>query len=69
LLGAADALRRAIHVPLYESERADFDVEVAKVRALLGAEAFEVQWDIGTSSTLERALEEARATRRRQPHR
>jgi predicted ATPase/DNA-binding XRE family transcriptional regulator len=69
LLGAADALRRAIHVPLYESERADFDVEVAKVRTLLGAEAFEVQWDIGTSSTLERALEEARATRRRQPHR
>jgi hypothetical protein len=30
---------------------------------LLGDESFDVQWRIGTSMTLDRALEEARKTR------
>jgi predicted ATPase/DNA-binding XRE family transcriptional regulator len=63
LLGAAEALRRAMRSPVFPSERASYDAEVAHVRAMLGDESFDVQWRIGTSITLERALEEARATR------
>ena len=63
LLGAADALRRTIRFPVFPSERAEYEAEVAEIRATLGDESFNVQWQIGTSITLERALEEARATR------
>ncbi|HEX3459008.1 MAG TPA: tetratricopeptide repeat protein [Candidatus Baltobacteraceae bacterium] len=63
LFGAADALRRAIGSPLFPAERADYETEVDAVRAKLGAEAFDAQWSIGKSITLERALEEARETR------
>jgi predicted ATPase/transcriptional regulator with XRE-family HTH domain len=63
LFGAADALRRFIGSPLFPSERADFEAELAVVRAMLGNEAFDVQWRIGASITLERALDEARETR------
>jgi predicted ATPase len=62
LLGAADALRRTIHLPIFPSERADYEDEIATVRAMLGDDAFDVQWRIGSSITLERALEEARET-------
>lgn len=60
LLGAADALRRTLRSPLFPSERADYEAEMAKVRAMLGDESFDVQWRVGSSITLERALEEAR---------
>jgi predicted ATPase len=63
LLGAADAGRRTIRAPITPAERNDYESTVASVRAMLGDAAFDVQWRIGTSSTLERALEEARATR------
>jgi predicted ATPase/DNA-binding XRE family transcriptional regulator len=63
LLGAGDALRSAIGSPLFPSERTSYDADVAKVREMVGPEAFDVQWRIGSSITLERALEEARATR------
>jgi tetratricopeptide (TPR) repeat protein len=62
LLGAADALRRTLRSPLFPSERADYEAEIAKVRAMLGDESFDVQWRVGSSVTLERALEEARET-------
>jgi predicted ATPase/DNA-binding XRE family transcriptional regulator len=64
LLGAGDALRRTIRSPVFPSERAEYEADVAKVRGLLGDAAFDVQWRIGASVTLERALEEARETRR-----
>ena len=63
LLGAADALRRAIGSPLFPAERADYEAEVDAVRTKLGAEVFDAQWRIGASITFERALEEARETR------
>ncbi len=61
LLGAADALRRAIGSPLFASERADYDADVARLRALLGDATFDVQWSLGTSLTIERAIADARA--------
>jgi hypothetical protein len=63
LLGAADALRITIHSPIFPSERADYENELAEVRAMLGPDAFDIQWRLGASITLERALAEARATR------
>jgi hypothetical protein len=60
LLGAAHALRTAIGSALFPAERAECEAEVAAVRATLGDEAFLVQWRIGLSMTLERALDEAR---------
>ncbi|HXO18206.1 MAG TPA: tetratricopeptide repeat protein [Candidatus Dormibacteraeota bacterium] len=60
LLGAGDALRRAIGSPVFPSEKTDYDAEVARVRSMLGSEPFDVQWRIGGSITLQRALEEAR---------
>jgi hypothetical protein len=61
LLGAGDALRRAMGSPLFPAEREEYETEVAAVRQTLGDSAFETQWRIGTSMTLERALEEALA--------
>ena len=60
LLGAAEALRRTIGTPVFPSERADYEAELARVRGMLGDEAFDVQWRIGASITLERALQQAR---------
>ncbi|MGC1379849.1 MAG: tetratricopeptide repeat protein [Candidatus Baltobacteraceae bacterium] len=60
LFGAADSLRRAIGLALFPSERADYDSEIASVRAMLGSDAFDIQWRIGATITLERALAEAR---------
>jgi predicted ATPase/DNA-binding XRE family transcriptional regulator len=63
LLGAAHVLRHTIGYAIFPSERADYEAELGKVRAMLGDAAFDVQWRIGTSITLERALDEARAAR------
>ncbi|HEX3671246.1 MAG TPA: tetratricopeptide repeat protein [Candidatus Cybelea sp.] len=63
LFGAADALRRTIHSPLFPSDRAEYEAAIASMRGQLGDDAFDVQWRIGSSITLERALEEARQTR------
>jgi predicted ATPase/DNA-binding XRE family transcriptional regulator len=64
LLGAADALRRTIRSPVFAAELADYETETAKVRKMLGGNVFDVQWRIGASITLERAVQEARETRR-----
>ncbi len=63
LFGAADSLRRTIHSPMFPSERAQYEASVESTRSMLGADAFDAQWRIGASITLERALEEARQTR------
>jgi predicted ATPase/DNA-binding XRE family transcriptional regulator len=62
LFGAADALRTTLRSPLFPAERAEYEAELARVRVMLGDDAFDVQWRIGASNTLERALEEARET-------
>ena len=63
LFGAGDAIRGTIRSPLFPSERAGYDATIASMRGELGDEAFDVQWRIGSSITLERALAEARQTR------
>jgi len=62
LLGAADALRRSIGTTLFPSEMRNYEASVASIRAMLGDEAFDVQWRIGASVTLQRAIEEARCS-------
>ncbi|HLX26696.1 MAG TPA: hypothetical protein VKR05_06860, partial [Candidatus Cybelea sp.] len=62
LFGASDALRHTMHLQRY-GEPGEYEAEVAKMRQMLGTEAFDVQRRIGASLTLERALEEARQTR------
>lgn len=64
LLGAADALRRSIGTTLFPSQLPHYEASMATLREVLGDEAFDVQWRIGSSSTLARALEEARATKK-----
>ncbi len=63
LLGAADAIRRTIRSPLFPSELAEYEATVASMRGMLGDDAFDAQWHVGSSVTLERALEEARETK------
>jgi predicted ATPase/transcriptional regulator with XRE-family HTH domain len=60
LLGAGHTLRSATGSAVFPADRAEYDAEVAAVRATLGDDAFLVQWRIGLSMTLERALDEAR---------
>ncbi|MGA7356910.1 MAG: hypothetical protein WBW76_15915, partial [Candidatus Cybelea sp.] len=52
--------RTTLRSPLFPAERDEYEAELARVRAVLGDDAFDVQWRIGASNTLERALEEAR---------
>lgn len=59
LLGAADALRQAISSRLTSSVRADYERDVAAVRAALGNEAFAAAWADGRAMTLEQAIEHA----------
>ncbi|HYL27011.1 MAG TPA: tetratricopeptide repeat protein [Candidatus Nitrosotalea sp.] len=63
LYGAGEALRSAIGSPLFPSERIEYEISVAQVRAMIEPEAFDVQWRIGASITFDRALAEAHATR------
>ncbi|MGB8909232.1 MAG: tetratricopeptide repeat protein [Candidatus Cybelea sp.] len=61
LLGAAQTLRNTIGLPIFPIERERHDAEVSAIRGCLGDDAFLVQWRIGISMTLERALDEARS--------
>jgi len=45
------------------AERLEYETEVGSLRRALGDDVFDVQWRIGASATLQRAIEEARATR------
>jgi len=63
LMGAGEALRSTMGSPMFPSERPHYEASVASLRAMMSPEVFDAQWRIGSSITLERALEEARATR------
>ncbi len=56
LLGAAQALREAIHVPLAPVEQADYEPCVVDVSAMLGAEAFAAIWAEGRALSQEQAV-------------
>ncbi len=59
LFGAAEALREAANVPLPPADRADYDHNVAAVRAQLDEAAFAKAWAEGRAMTLEQAVEYA----------
>jgi predicted ATPase/DNA-binding SARP family transcriptional activator len=56
LFGAAEALREAIQSPMAPNERADYDREVASVRALLTEAAFDAAWAEGRAMLLAQIL-------------
>ena len=59
LLGAADQLRRAVEADMSPWERAEYDREVAALRAELSPEAFARVWDEGRSLSIDAAVEHA----------
>ena len=56
LLGAAEALRRAIGAPLTPADRSEYDARVAAARAQLGDGAFAAVWAEGRAMSLEQAV-------------
>ena len=56
LLGAADALRRALGRPITRELRKGRDEDRAVARAALGQDAFETAWAEGRAMTLEQAV-------------
>ncbi len=56
LLGAAEALREVIAVPLMPADRANYEQAVRVARAQLGERAFAAAWAEGRSMTPEQAL-------------
>lgn len=56
LLGAAAALREAIHAPLPDYERAVYDPIVAALQASLGQQSYAEAWAIGRSLPLEQIV-------------
>src|SRR5436853_427788 len=56
LMGAAEALHEALHIPVPYCSRADHDRAVAAARAALGEEAFAAAWAEGRAMTLEQAI-------------
>jgi predicted ATPase/class 3 adenylate cyclase len=61
LLGAADALRKAIAAPIGGGEKTDHDMLVAAARAALDEAAFNAAWNEGAILTPEQAIELALA--------
>lgn len=59
LLGAAAALRAAMHIPLPVVDRAAHDRIVAAARTALGDDAFAAAWAAGQALPLEQAIDEA----------
>ncbi|HLY29967.1 MAG TPA: tetratricopeptide repeat protein [Ktedonobacterales bacterium] len=59
LWGAATALRREIHLLMSPHARATYDLEVARIRLELGAEAFASAWAQGEGLPQEQAIEYA----------
>jgi len=59
ILGAAASLRSTIGSPLFPAEQADYDRELERLRAALGAAAFSKQWHNGEFMSIDRAVEEA----------
>jgi hypothetical protein len=61
LLGAAEALRRVIAMPLPPVERPGHAATVMALRAALGEPTFAVAWEAGQAMTLEEVVAEALA--------
>jgi len=61
LLGAAEAARRAVGIPVQATNQALHDRGVAEARAALGAAAFEAAWAAGEALSLDEAVAEALA--------
>jgi predicted ATPase/transcriptional regulator with XRE-family HTH domain len=59
LLGAADALREEISMPMYPGERPPYEQAFAAAHARLGKERFAAAWAEGRVLPLDRAVEEA----------
>ncbi len=59
LLGAAAALRAAMHTPLPVVDRAAHDRIMAAARTALGDDAFAAAWAAGQALPLEQAIDEA----------
>jgi non-specific serine/threonine protein kinase len=59
LLGWADALRKAINLPVQSGDRADYDSFVSAARGALADAAFTAAWNEGAAMTLEQAVEHA----------
>jgi predicted ATPase/DNA-binding SARP family transcriptional activator/Tfp pilus assembly protein PilF len=62
LLGAANALRQAIHSPLPPSERESHELSVNEANLALGEHAFSAAWSEGGALTLDQAVDDALAT-------
>ena len=60
LLGAAEALREVSSSPMTPQERAEFEREVADLRAGMDEASFTSNWAQGRSMTMEQAVEMAR---------
>ncbi|MFJ9039928.1 AfsR/SARP family transcriptional regulator [Streptomyces sp. NPDC102406] len=69
LLGAADAARRGVGVPLPAAERGDVDRVAARVSAALGPDAYAGFFREGAALDLESALQRALPERRPEPRR
>jgi tetratricopeptide (TPR) repeat protein len=61
LLGAAEALRTAIHQPIEPADRADYERFVAAARSRLDEASFKAAWEAGAHLSLEEATELALA--------
>ena len=59
LLAAAEILREAIHVPMMDTERADYAAAVAALRDRLPPDAFAAAWAQGRTMDMERAIQYA----------
>jgi tetratricopeptide (TPR) repeat protein len=59
LLGAAEALRERAASPMSPRERLEYDAEVAQLRGMVEAAAFEEAWAEGRAMTTEAAVADA----------
>jgi non-specific serine/threonine protein kinase len=67
LLGAAESLRELIAAPVPRASRADYERDLAEVRAALDEPTFAARWAEGRALSLEHAVEEARALKSHAP--
>ena len=61
VFGTAEVLRETVFAPLSPARRTDYELDVAAIRAHLGASRFEAAWAKGCSAPLERGIEQALA--------
>jgi non-specific serine/threonine protein kinase len=57
LLGAVDAMRKAIHLPIGAGDRPQYDHYVTTAKSAMDSDSFEAAWREGAAMTLEQAIE------------